>query len=121
MEAPAPPPGIRLAPARPYPAPPTSSPLLADPRAVAVGECGLDYYYDNSPREAQRDVFAEQVALASSLGLALVVASNTGWTARSPRMAREGEVQPSSIANDLVPFIVLAGLFCAALSFFELA
>jgi len=54
-------------------------------------------------------------------GLALVVASNTGWTARSPRVAREGEPQPSSIGNDLVPFIVLAALFCAALSFFELA
>lgn len=31
---------------------------------VAVGECGLDYYYENSPREAQRDAFAWQVSLA---------------------------------------------------------
>ncbi|HUC36689.1 MAG TPA: TatD family hydrolase, partial [Acidimicrobiales bacterium] len=28
---------------------------------VAVGECGLDYHYDHSPREVQRDVFAQQV------------------------------------------------------------
>jgi TatD DNase family protein len=34
------------------------------PRVVAVGECGLDYHYDRSPREVQREVFAEQVALA---------------------------------------------------------
>ncbi|MEZ4332922.1 MAG: TatD family hydrolase [Myxococcota bacterium] len=33
-------------------------------RVVAVGECGLDYHYMNAPRDAQRRVFAEQVALA---------------------------------------------------------
>ena len=37
---------------------------LDHPRVVAVGECGLDYHYMNSPREVQRAVFAEQVALA---------------------------------------------------------
>jgi len=38
-------------------------------RVVAVGECGLDYHYMNSPREIQRAVFAEQVALARELAL----------------------------------------------------
>jgi TatD DNase family protein len=42
---------------------------LAAARVVAVGECGLDYYYMNSPREAQREVFAEQVALAREVDL----------------------------------------------------
>lgn len=42
---------------------------LADDRVVAVGECGLDYHYMNSPREKQRPVFAEQVALARELAL----------------------------------------------------
>lgn len=37
---------------------------LSQPRVVAVGECGLDYFYMHSPRETQRHVFAEQVALA---------------------------------------------------------
>ncbi len=37
---------------------------LSLPRVVAVGECGLDYHYDHSPRSVQREVFAEQVALA---------------------------------------------------------
>jgi TatD DNase family protein len=37
---------------------------LDRPRVVAVGECGLDYHYMNSPRETQRAVCAEQVALA---------------------------------------------------------
>ena len=38
--------------------------LLDAPRGVAVGESGLDYHYMNSPREIQREVFAEQVATA---------------------------------------------------------
>lgn len=42
---------------------------LAHPRVVAVGECGLDYHYMNAPREVQRAVFAEQVALAVELDL----------------------------------------------------
>jgi TatD DNase family protein len=37
---------------------------LARPRVVAVGECGLDYWYERSPRDAQRRAFAEQLALA---------------------------------------------------------
>ncbi|MCR9097630.1 MAG: TatD family hydrolase [bacterium] len=42
---------------------------LDHPRVVALGECGLDYHYMNSPREIQRAVFAEQVALAKELGV----------------------------------------------------
>lgn len=42
---------------------------LARPGVVAVGECGLDYWYEHSPRDVQRRVFAEQVALARELGL----------------------------------------------------
>jgi len=40
--------------------------LIARPRVVAVGECGLDYHYMNSDREIQRSVFAEQAATARS-------------------------------------------------------
>jgi TatD DNase family protein len=41
--------------------------------AVAIGECGLDYHYDNSPRLEQRRVFAEQLALAGELRRPVVV------------------------------------------------
>ena len=42
---------------------------LAHPRVVALGECGLDYHYMNAPRDTQRSVFAEQVALAVELDM----------------------------------------------------
>jgi TatD DNase family protein len=47
--------------------------LLADPKAVAVGECGLDFFYDHSPREQQARVMREQWELAIELGLPVVV------------------------------------------------
>jgi TatD DNase family protein len=46
---------------------------LRRPRVVAVGECGLDYFYMNSAREIQREVFAEQVALAREIDLPIVI------------------------------------------------
>ncbi|MEE3331509.1 MAG: TatD family hydrolase [Myxococcota bacterium] len=42
---------------------------LAHEKVMAVGECGLDYHYMNSPRDVQRSVFAEQVALALELDM----------------------------------------------------
>lgn len=47
--------------------------LLADPKAVAVGECGLDFFYDHAPREVQERCLAEQWSLAIELGLPAVV------------------------------------------------
>jgi len=46
---------------------------------VAVGECGLDYHYDHSPRAAQRDAFERQVELAHRYGLAVVVHTREAW------------------------------------------
>jgi TatD DNase family protein len=46
---------------------------------VGVGECGLDYHYENSPRDVQREVFAEQASLARRHDLALVVHSRDAW------------------------------------------
>ncbi|WP_434380892.1 TatD family hydrolase [Melittangium boletus] len=45
----------------------------ARPELRAVGEAGLDYYYDHSPREVQAEVFRRQCALAKQLGKPLVV------------------------------------------------
>lgn len=46
---------------------------LADPRTVALGEVGLDYHYDLSPRDVQQGVFRRQVQLAHMTGLPLVL------------------------------------------------
>lgn len=47
--------------------------LLTDPKAVAVGECGLDFYYDHSPRDIQLHALREQWELAIDLGLPVIV------------------------------------------------
>ena len=47
--------------------------LLADERAVAVGETGLDFYRDYAPRERQRELFGRQLELAAELGKTVVV------------------------------------------------
>jgi TatD DNase family protein len=41
--------------------------------AVAIGECGLDYHYENSPRDVQKQVFSAQLKLAAELGKPVVV------------------------------------------------
>ncbi len=53
--------------------------LLGVPRVVGVGECGLDYHYDHSPRAVQREVFAAQIRLAHAHDLTLVVHSRSAW------------------------------------------
>ena len=47
--------------------------FTAHPRVVAIGETGLDFYYDNSPRETQREIFRRQVELACTLDLPVIV------------------------------------------------
>jgi TatD DNase family protein len=51
----------------------------ADGVVVAVGECGLDYYYEHSPRPAQRAAFAAQIGLAHAHGLTLVIHARDAW------------------------------------------
>ncbi|MEZ5410538.1 MAG: TatD family hydrolase [Acidimicrobiales bacterium] len=53
--------------------------LLADPSVVAVGEAGLDYHYDRSPREAQREVFRRQIEMANRRDKALVIHTREAW------------------------------------------
>ncbi len=49
--------------------------LARHARVVAWGECGLDFYYDNSPRDVQRSAFREQIRLAREIGLPVIVHS----------------------------------------------
>ena len=47
--------------------------LAKRPKVVAIGEIGLDYHYDFSPREVQREVFSRQLALAVKLNLPAII------------------------------------------------
>ena len=53
--------------------------LLDEPDVVAVGECGLDYHYDRSPRSAQADAFRRQIAIANQRDLPLVIHTREAW------------------------------------------
>ncbi|MCU1484587.1 MAG: hypothetical protein JWN67_1333 [Actinomycetia bacterium] len=64
--------------------------LLAEPEVVAVGECGLDYHYDHSPRDVQREAFAAQIALAHTSGLALVIHTREAWADTFALLDAEG-------------------------------
>lgn len=53
--------------------------LLSAPKVVGVGEAGLDYHYDHSPREIQKAVFAEHIALANKHDLPLIIHTRDAW------------------------------------------
>lgn len=53
--------------------------LLGSPHVIAVGECGLDYHYDHSPRPQQRAMFAAQIDMAQRHQLPLVVHTREAW------------------------------------------
>lgn len=52
---------------------------LETQKIVAIGECGLDFYYDHSDRAVQRTAFAQQIALAKQLDLTLVIHTRNAW------------------------------------------
>ena len=64
--------------------------LLGEPEVVAVGECGLDFHYDHSPRDQQAEVFAAQIALAHANDLALVIHTREAWPETFDILAAEG-------------------------------
>lgn len=68
----------------------TILPFLDDSNVVAVGECGLDYYYDHSPRPAQREAFAAQIHLAIERSLPLVIHTRDAWAETFDILDSEG-------------------------------
>ena len=68
----------------------TITDLFRHPKIVAVGEAGLDYYYDHSPRDIQRTAFAAQIRLAHEHDLPLVIHTRDAWDDTFDVLAAEG-------------------------------
>lgn len=80
------------------------------PRIVGIGETGLDYYYDNAPREAQKASFAEHIRAAQETGLPLVVHS------------RDAEEDTAAMLADALrdrPFSAVIHCFTGSRAFME--
>ena len=67
-------------------------------RLVGIGECGLDYFYEHSPRAQQRQAFSTQIALAKELDLALVVHARGAFEDLFDMFASEG-VPPRTVIH----------------------
>jgi TatD DNase family protein len=93
-------------------------------RVIAIGECGLDYYYDNSDRAAQRERFKAHVDAASETGLPLIVHTRDAEEDTAEILTRAvmekgvrgvlhcftGSAELAKIALDLGFFISLSGI-----------
>jgi TatD DNase family protein len=53
--------------------------LVSHPKVIAFGEIGLDYHYDFSPREVQREVFIEQLRIAKDVNLPITIHTREAW------------------------------------------
>jgi len=53
--------------------------LLAHPKVIAVGEMGLDFHYDHSPRDTQRVIFIEQMQIAVRARKPIIIHTREAW------------------------------------------
>ncbi|MDO5713335.1 MAG: TatD family hydrolase [Tissierellia bacterium] len=70
--------------------------LAKEEKVVAFGEIGLDFYYDNSPRDIQIEVFETQLELAEELGLPIVIHSREAAKPTFDRIKAHIEKYPNS-------------------------
>jgi TatD DNase family protein len=73
--------------------------LANSSRVVAIGEVGLDFYRDHSPRDQQREAFIRQVTLAKGLGLPLVVHIRNAYSEALDILAAEKAYQVSVVLH----------------------
>ena len=85
----------------------------AHPRVIAIGECGLDYYYDKSDRAAQRERFQAHIEAARATGLPLVVHTRDAEEDTAEILSRE--VGKGGVTGVLHCFTGSAGLAGKAL------
>jgi TatD DNase family protein len=89
-----------------------------EPRVVAIGEIGLDYYYDHADRSVQRRVFAEQLQIAAEADLPVVIHSRDAdedmqaiLAEYAPALSRRGVIHSFSSGLALAQFAIESGFF----------
>jgi TatD DNase family protein len=73
--------------------------LARDRRIVAIGEIGLDFHYDHSPRPVQREVFRRQVRLARDLGLPVIIHTREADHETAALLEAEGAAQTGGVIH----------------------
>ena len=68
--------------------------LAAHPKVLAIGEIGLDYHYDFSPRDVQQSVFRKQLEIAAEAGKPVVIHSREAWADTLELLALVGQAVP---------------------------
>ncbi len=88
----------------------------AEPEVVAIGETGLDYHYDFSPRDAQRRAFADQLRLAADRKLPVVIHARDADDDVAAMLAEHGAAVPALVLHSFSsgPALFEAGLSVGA-------
>lgn len=73
--------------------------LAREGRIVAIGEIGLDFHYDYSPRETQREVFRRQIGLAREVGLPVVVHTRDADDESAALLESEGAAETGGVIH----------------------
>ena len=89
--------------------------LAKHPKVLAIGETGLDYYYDNSPRDTQREVFRRQLAVANDLSLPVIIhtrdADDDTIALLKSENSLRGVIHCFTSGEKLADFVLDRGLF----------
>jgi TatD DNase family protein len=84
-------------------------------KVIAIGETGLDYYYDHSPREIQREVFRRQVSLAKKLDLPVIIHTRDADADTEEILTQEGPsrglIHCFTSGDQLADFALSIGFF----------
>jgi len=73
--------------------------LAREKRIVAIGELGLDFHYDHSPRDVQREVFRRQVRLARDVGLPVIVHTREADLETAALLEEEGAAEVGGVIH----------------------
>jgi TatD DNase family protein len=83
--------------------------LARERRIVALGEIGLDFHYDHSPRDVQREVFRRQLRLAREVGLPVIVHTREADAETADILEQQGAAETSGVIHCFTGGEELAG------------